>query len=102
MQKDLEYRVEKEIPSMEIDNLVAIKEEVADIISKVARIEKYLITETASLKNELLIDSIMAIQIVSMIEDRFNIEVEEIEIFNVTNLKEIVELVIESKEKVRE
>ena len=75
-----------------------LKEEIKDIVSKV---DKTLITDTASLKNDLLVDSIMAIQIVSIIEDRFHIDVEEVEIFNVTNLMEIVELVLESKEKAK-
>jgi acyl carrier protein len=84
---------------MESDQQLTLKEEIKEIISKVARIDKSLITDTASLKNDLLVDSIMAIQIVSIIEDRFKVEIEEVEIFNVTNLKEIVDLVNEYKGK---
>jgi acyl carrier protein len=74
-----------------------IMKEVRNIISKITRIEKNKISENASLRDELMIDSLQAVQIVSMIEVVFEIKIDEIEIFNVDNLNEIVGLIKEYK-----
>jgi acyl carrier protein len=74
-------------------------EEVKEIIGKVARINSSMITNSASLRDELNIDSLLAIQIVSLIEDKYQINIDEVEIFNVDTVDEIVELINEYKNK---
>jgi len=76
-----------------------IKEIIKKSISKVGRIDIKLITDTNSLRNEFMIDSLQAIQIAAIIEKEFNIKFDEIEILNVDNVKEIADLIIEYTEK---
>ena len=72
-----------------------IKDDVKKIISKVARIEYDQIDDTASLRKELLIDSIQGIQIIALIEEKYSIEIDDVEIFNVENLLEMVAMIKE-------
>jgi len=76
-----------------------IKEEIKTIISKVARIDKNLIEDNISLRNDLWIDSLQAIQIVAIVEEKYNIKIDGVEIFNVDNVIEIVELIEEYKKE---
>jgi acyl carrier protein len=70
---------------------------VKSIIAKVARINPDIINDTDSLRNDLNIDSLLAIQISSLIEEKFDIKIDEIEMFNVDNVNEIVDLIEEYK-----
>lgn len=79
---------------MQVDEKEVISE-IKKIISKVARINLSEIKENSSLRDEFLIDSLQAIQIASIIEEKFDIKFDEIEIFNVDSVKEINELVLE-------
>ena len=72
-----------------------IKIKVKDIISKVVRIDKNIIKDYVSLRNDLWIDSLQAVQIMAVIEKEFKIEIDGIEIFNVDNIFEVVKLVKE-------
>jgi len=72
-----------------------IKNVVKNAISKVGRIDIKLITDTNSLRNVLMIDSLQAIQISAMIEKEFNIKFDEIEILNVDNVEEVTDLIME-------
>jgi len=76
-----------------------IKEEIRSIISTVARIEKEKVTDTASLRKDLWVDSLQAIQIVALLEEKFSVKIDEIEIFNVDNVLEIVDLLNEYREE---
>jgi acyl carrier protein len=80
-----------------MDEINKMTEEVKAIIGKVARINSAMITNTASLRDELNVDSLLAIQIVSLIEEKYQIKIDEVEIFNVDTVDEIVELIQEYK-----
>ena len=71
------------------------EERVKSIISQVARVDRDLITDTASLRNDLWLDSLQAIQILSQIEAEYGVEIDEVEIFNVDSLAEIIDLIAE-------
>ncbi len=77
-----------------------IKETIKNIISKVSRIEANKITDHASLRDELYIDSLQATQIIVLIQDKYNIKIEEVEIFNVDNILDIVELIKEYRNNI--
>ena len=72
-----------------------MKIKVKDIISKLARIDNNVIKDYVSLRNDLWIDSLQAVQIMAVIEKEFKIEIDGIEIFNVDNIFEVVKLVKE-------
>ena len=74
--------------------------EIRNIICNVARLEEKQVRNTTSFRNELMIDSIQAMQIINLIEEKYKIKIEEVEIFNVDNIEEIVELLEEYKQKV--
>jgi len=80
-----------------MDNSKKMIDEVKAIISKITRIDKSMIMENSSLREDLWIDSLQAIQIVVSIEEEFNIKISEVEIFNVDTVMEVVELVEEYK-----
>lgn len=82
----------KNINNISKDQMI---KDVKKIICKVARIDESLVDETKSLRNDLWIDSLQAIQVVAMIEEKFNIKIDEVEIFNVDNISEITELILE-------
>jgi acyl carrier protein len=74
-------------------------DQIRRIISTVARIEIEKVTRHASLRNDLWIDSLQAIQVVAMLEEQFSLEIDEIEIFNVDTVQEIVDLLHEYREE---
>lgn len=69
--------------------------DVKQIIAKVARIDSNTINNNSSLRNDLWLDSLQAIQIVAQIEEQFKIQIDEVEIFNIDNLEEIAALIQE-------
>lgn len=73
-------------------------DEVREIISKVSRVKKEKITDTVSLRFELMLNSMQAVHILSVIDDRFGVNIDPIEIFNVETVPEIVELILEYRE----
>lgn len=70
-------------------------EEVREIVSKVTRVSKDKITDTVSLRFELKLNSMQAVHILSVIDDKFGVNIEPVEIFNVETVPEIVELILE-------
>ena len=76
-----------------------IKESIKKIISRVSRIDVGKITDHASLRDDLYIDSLQAAQIIILIQDEYSVKIDEIEIFNVDNIMDVIELVKEYKNK---
>ena len=72
-----------------------LKLELRQLISKVARIDPNIITDNSSLRKDLWIDSLQAIQIVALIEGKYNIKIDEVEIFNVETIIDIINLIKE-------
>ncbi|HPO50458.1 MAG TPA: acyl carrier protein [Spirochaetota bacterium] len=77
---------------------VKTSSEIKDIISKIARMDRENIRDDSRLRDELFIDSLLAIQIAALIEKKYQIKLDETEIFNVDNVKDIVDLVKEYSE----
>ena len=72
-----------------------IKNQIKEIIHKVTRIEKDKIIDSAYIRNDLFIDSLQAIQIASIIEEKFLVEINEIEILNIDTIQEIYQILEE-------
>ena len=68
---------------------------ISEIVSAITKFPMERIAASTSLRNDLKIDSLQAIQIVNRIEDRFSIRLEHIEIFNVDTINEICDLIEE-------
>ena len=80
---------------MNFDNDNKIKQDIKEIISKITRIRIDKINDKSSFREELYIDSLQGTQIISLIQDKYNIKIDEIEIFNVDNINEIIDLIKE-------
>lgn len=72
-----------------------VRAEIIEMISSVTRIKKDELSESASLRDDLYIDSLQASQIVALIEEKYKIKIDEIEIFNIEYLSDIIDLIIE-------
>lgn len=72
-----------------------IKTDIKEIISKIARIDQQSITDITSFRDDLWIDSLQAIQIIARLEDLYGIKIDEVEIFNVDTVDEVVEMLEE-------
>ena len=70
-----------------------VEQEIMYIISDVSGFEPDEIKPDTNLQNELEIDSIKAIEITVAIEKKFQIQVRDEEVPNITTLKQAVELV---------
>ena len=80
---------------MELQKDEILLNEIKKIISKITRIDIKKITNNASLRNDLFIDSLQASQIVFLIEEQYKIKIDEVEIFNVENVLDVVEVLKE-------
>ena len=80
---------------MEDNNYNNIKDEIKIIIGKVIRNDPKKINDNQSLRNDLWIDSLQAIQIVALLEEKYSINIDEVEIFNVDTVCEVADLVLE-------
>jgi acyl carrier protein len=72
-----------------------MKQKVKQIISRAARIDINLIQDNSSLRHELWIDSLKAVQIIALIEEEFGLKIDEVEVFNVDSVLEIMDLIKE-------
>lgn len=71
-------------------------EEIKDLLVEAANVDRNKIEESSSLKDDLGIDSLDAVEIVLEIETRFDIKVSDEEIAKLNTVKDIIDLV-ESK-----
>ncbi len=70
-------------------------DEIKQIISKITRIECNKISDHASLRNDLMLDSLQAAQIVALLEEKYEIKIDEVEIFNVDTVIDVMEIIKE-------
>lgn len=76
-----------------------IKRDIKSIIAKIARIDPDGISDTDSLRHDLSIDSLQASQIIGMIDEKYGIEIDEVEIFNVDNVQDTLDIIKEYMNK---
>lgn len=84
---------------MNLDDGQEMKLQIKEIIGKITRIDIEKINDQSSLRDELFIDSLQGTQIIHLIQDKYNIKIDEIEIFNVDNINEIVDLIKEYRDQ---
>lgn len=74
---------------------IKMKDDIRQIISKIARIESETISDITSFRDELWIDSLQAIQIIAKLEELYQVKIDEVEIFNVDTVDEVVDMLKE-------
>jgi acyl carrier protein len=75
----------------------SIKEEVKKVICNILRINILSINDNTSFTKDLCIDNFQILQIISAINNTFNAEINEIEIYNIDNILDIVDIIYEYK-----
>jgi acyl carrier protein len=73
---------------------ISIINEIKTIVSQVARINLVEIDDDVKIREELGIDSLMAIEIIAKIEKRFTIQINEKEVIKITTVGEFVEYIV--------
>lgn len=76
---------------------VDIQDEVTEIVSRITKVPATRIGLDTHLKNELNVDSLQGLQILAVIEKRFNVSVPDDELDSYTSIREIVRTVEHSK-----
>jgi acyl carrier protein len=77
------------------------KPEVIKIISKIARIEEKALVDDVLIREQLAIDSLMAIEIIANIEKKFGLKLDEEKMFVLSTLGEFFEYVESQQNKKR-
>jgi len=76
------------------------KADVVKIISKIARIEEKALVDDVLIREQLAIDSLMAIEIIANIENKFGLKLDEEKMFVLSTLGDFFEYV-ESRQKLK-
>jgi acyl carrier protein len=69
-----------------------IKKELRELVAEIAEVEQEKITDDARFVEDLGMDSMMALEILAAIEERYRIQIPEDLLPKLTNLKEAVRL----------
>ena len=77
---------------MEFKNDKQLKEKIKEVISMVTKIDYNTLTDNISLRNDLTVDSLQATQIITSLEEEYNVAFNRIDIFNIDTVLEITDL----------
>jgi len=80
-------------PKIKINTDGKFRKEVIRIISKISRIEEKYLGDEMLIREQLAIDSLMAIEIIATIEKKFGLKLDEEKIFILNTLGEFMEYV---------
>lgn len=72
-------------------------EQIKDIVSEVAEVNINEIDETTDFVDDLEIDSMMALEIMTEIEKKFEIDIPDSELPNFSNIEELVSIIERNK-----
>lgn len=72
---------------------MSVKDQVRDIVIRVARLDAGIVNEPGFLSRPLPIDSMLAIEIMANLEKSFQIEIPEEDLFKFDRLENIMEIV---------
>ncbi len=75
------------------------RENVKKLIAEIARMDADRIDEGDSIRDDLGIDSLMAVEMLAAIEQRLGIAMDEAKAFNVVIVKDLINLVMSSLKK---
>ena len=79
---------------MPTNDVVTTQEEIKSIIAKIIEVEPEKIGEETHLVEELSADSMMALEIMAALEKKYKITISEEDLPKMTNLKQVVGLVV--------
>lgn len=76
-----------------------IKDDVKKLIAQIARMDAKKVKESASIRDDLGIDSLAAMEILASIEKRLNILIDEAKAFDVVTVNDLLDLVTQCLKK---
>jgi len=71
-----------------------MREDVKKLIAEIARMDADKISEEAIIRDDLGIDSLMAVEMLAAIEKRLGISIDEAKAFNVVTARDLIDLVM--------
>ncbi|MFA5389784.1 MAG: acyl carrier protein [Candidatus Omnitrophota bacterium] len=78
-----------------------VRDDVKKLVAQIARMDVKKVGESASIRDDLGIDSLAAMEILASIEKRLGITIDEAKAFDVVTVKDLIDLVIQSLGKKR-
>jgi acyl carrier protein len=85
-------------PIINADN---IRQDIRRLIADIARMDYKKVKENASIRDDLGVDSLAAMEILACIEKKLGIIIDEAKAFDVVTVKDLLNLVIKTLEKKR-
>lgn len=76
-----------------------IKNDVKKLVAQIARMDARKVRESASIRDDLGIDSLAAMEILASIEKRLGIVIDEAKAFDVVTVEDLLDLVTQSLNK---
>ncbi len=76
-----------------------IREDVKKLVAEIARMDVKKVRESANIRDDLGVDSLMAMEILAAIEKRLGIAIDEAKVFDVSTVKDMIDLVMEYLKK---
>ncbi|MBU1913255.1 MAG: acyl carrier protein [Candidatus Omnitrophica bacterium] len=90
---------------MTSDNAIAVREsskikgDVKKLVAQIARMDARKVRESASIRDDLGIDSLAAMEILASIEKRLGIVIDEAKAFDVVTIEDLLDLVTQCLKK---
>jgi len=75
------------------------KEDIEKLIAEIARVDFKKIKESDNIRDDLGVDSLMAMEILAAIEKRLGIVIDEAKVFDVVTVKDLLDLVTQCLKK---
>jgi len=76
-----------------------IRDSVKKLVAQIARMNVKKVKESASIRDDLGIDSLAAMEILASIEKRLGIVIDEAKVFDVVTVKDLIDLVTQCLKK---
>jgi acyl carrier protein len=70
-----------------------VREEVKKLVAEIARMDTREVKESANIRDDLGVDSLMAMEILAAIEKRLEVVIDEAKVFDVVTVKDLLDLV---------
>lgn len=84
-----------------IIDALSIRQDIKRLIADIARMDYKKVRENASIRDDLGVDSLAAMEILACIEKKLGIIIDEAKAFDVVTVKDLLDLVIKTLEKKR-
>ena len=91
--KSLRKKNEEDVSINNYDQLNIVKNEIIAVIANISRIDKNIITANTLIREELNIDSLMSMEILSTLEIKYRIRIKEEEAIKVSSVGEFIHLI---------